>query len=319
MSLTASVVIATRNRPQPLADTLRTLIAQHTPPMEAIIVDSSEQPDTGQVVARFATQASFPIRHIPATVPSAAGQRNTGVQLATGEIVVFIDDDVDLDSAFLQEILAPFGGEGSADVAGVSGLITNQCYVLPSPFNSFFLGLVMGDRSGQWAGRVVGPAVNFLPADIPDAIQPVEWLNTTGTAYRRSVLLQFPFGSHFEGYSFAEDLDLSTRIAQSYRLLNTTKARFYHYDLGQTTHKNWISIGMSSVLNRYRILTRVLRRDSFEHRLRFFLYEIAYGALAALLSSQLRPARLRQYILLFLGKAKAFWIIWTGRGENSVV
>ena len=319
MALTASIVIATRNRPQPLDTTMRTLLAQSQLPFEAIIVDSSEGDETAQVAARYATQASFPIRYVRVTMPSAAGQRNRGVELATGDIVVFIDDDVDLDPAFLHEILLPFEGEKGKDVGGVSGLIINQCYVPPSALNAIVLGLVIGDRSGNWAGRVVGPAVNFLPADVPGTLQPVEWLNTTGTAYRRSVMLQFPFGSHFKGYSFAEDLDLSTRIARSYRLLNTTKARFYHHDMGQETHKNWVSIGLSSVLNRYRILTHVLRRDSLEHRIRFFLYELPYGALAALVSSRFRPVRLRQFALLFLGKLRAFWIIWTGSKEGALV
>ena len=320
MNPTASIVIATRNRPQALDTTLRTLLAQSQIPVEAIIVDSSEGNETAQVAARYAAQASFAIRYIHVTVPSAAGQRNRGVELATGDIVVFMDDDVELDRAFLEELLVPFEGEQNKDVGGVCGLITNQCYVPPSALNAILLGWIMGDRSGKWAGRVVGPAVNFLPADIPSAVQPVEWLNTGGTAYRRSILLEFPFGSHFEGYSFGEDLDLSTRIGRSYRLLNTTKARYYHHDLGQATHKNWVAIGLSSVLNRYRILTNVLRRDSLEHRIRFFLFEIPYGALAALVSSRLRPARLSQFALLFLGKIRAFWIIWTGaKGERTLV
>lgn len=313
----ASVVIATRNRPAPLAETLRTLLSQSVLPHEVVIVDSSDSQDTKLVVERAAASAPFPVRYLFSRTPSAAGQRNAGIDVSTGDIVMFIDDDVDLDSRFVEELSRPFIEDVAGEVGGVSGTIVNQTYTPPRRVNRFILGLVIGDRSEEWAGRIIGPAVNFLPRDIPDTVQRVEWLNTTGTAYRRSVLTKYRFGHAFSGYSFAEDVHLSCRVAQEYLLLNTTRARFFHHDLGQQTHRDWISLGRSVVINRFEILTVILGRCRRIDHMRFFVYEVLYGTIAAIVSSRLKPKRMRNLAAMMLGKLHGFCIVWSRQGVHS--
>lgn len=312
--ISASVVIATRNRSAALAVTLRTLVVQTTTPFEVVIVDSSDTPDTKVLVHTFAESAPFPIRYLFNERPSAAGQRNAGIDVSSGDIVIFMDDDVELDTSFVTELLQPFIDDVKGEVGGVSGTIVNQVYTPPRGANRWLLGIIMGDRSYNWAGRIIGPAVNFLPRDIPNTVQRVEWLNTTGTAYRRSVLHKYRFGTSFSGYSFAEDVHLSCRVGQEFLLLNTTRARYLHHDMGQRTHTDWVSIGQSSIVNRYDILTTILGRSRPSTRLRFFLYEMVYGLLAAILSSRLNPTRMRHLAALMLGKLKGFWILWRRSG-----
>ena len=91
-----SVVIATRDRAVLLDGALRSLRAQvGATPIEAIVVDNGSTDATRTVAeAHGACYALEP-------VPNRALARNAGVALATGEIVLFIDDDVVLPPFFV--------------------------------------------------------------------------------------------------------------------------------------------------------------------------------------------------------------------------
>lgn len=301
-----SVVIATRNRPEPLRITLGTLRNQSLAPTELLVVDASDTSETQSLMESLAPELPFPIRYIRSEVRSAARQRNTGADQAVGDVLVFLDDDVRLERVFLEELVRPFYNDKDRRLAGVSGTIVNQTYTQPKGLNRFFLGCCLGNFDKSWAGRLVGPAVNFLPEDKPDTVQPVEWLFSTGTAYRADVFRRYRFGEQFAGYSFAEDVHLSARIARDYRLCNTTRARFEHMDLGGTTHTDWVALGESMVRNRRAVMTDVLGRNRLADWIRLVAYEILYGALAVAVQSRLQPRKLARYAKLLLGKLRAF-------------
>jgi hypothetical protein len=148
--------------------------------------------------------------------------------------------------------------------------------------------------------------VNFLPQDITGRIQTVDWLFSTGTAYRKCIFDKYRFGSQFRGYSFAEDVHLSARIGRKYRLLNTTFARFEHMDMGHSTHTDWVALGESMVTNRWAIMTEVLGMKRFRDLVRLFAYEVLYCTLAMLAQSRFRPGHLAQTGRLLWGKLRAF-------------
>src|SRR5713226_1412301 len=158
-----SVVIATRNRTDPLRVTLGTLCDQSLMPGEVWIVDSSDDSGTQQLVESLAPDATFHLCYIRSEVRSAAHQRNLGADQAAGDLLVFIDDDVRLAPQFLEELVRPFDDDKDGCLAGVSGTIVNQTYTQPKGLNRFLLACCLGNFDACWAGRLVGPAVNFLP------------------------------------------------------------------------------------------------------------------------------------------------------------
>ena len=91
-----SVVIATRNRAALLDGALASLRAQlGAPEIEAIVVDNGSSDATRDVAERHAATYLFEAR------PNRALARNGGIAVATGEIVLFVDDDVVLPPYFV--------------------------------------------------------------------------------------------------------------------------------------------------------------------------------------------------------------------------
>lgn len=301
--LSCSVVIATRNRPGPLEECLLSLATQTVAPSLVIIVDSSNGKDTQRVVTKISQASTTCYSYVSTSVVSAARQRNLGAEQVSTDLVLFLDDDVVLEADFVEEIVRAFADDTEKRVGGVGGTMANMVYKEPSGINRLLLGVCLGRLRGTYAGQVVGPAVNFIPADPPKTIQQVDWLPSTACAYRTTVFRSKRFGDSFEGYSFAEDLHLSTRVAKTHILLNTTFARLIHKDLGATTHRNWSAVSESMVVNRHMIMTTVLGKTRVLDYARLIFYEIVYCQLAFFAANR-NSRGLKIALQMLLGKLR---------------
>jgi len=110
-----SVVIATLDRPEPLASCLRAVTAQKTSrAVEIVVVDNHPASGlTPPVVAEFPD-----VRYVAEPRRGLAYARNAGFLAAGGEIVVATDDDVIVPVDWLEKLVAPFA---RADVMAVTG------------------------------------------------------------------------------------------------------------------------------------------------------------------------------------------------------
>jgi GT2 family glycosyltransferase len=203
------------------------------------------------------------------------------------------------------EVVRVFETDRTGSIGGVTGAIRNQPYSEPKGLNRFLLAPGIGAIRGTFAGRLMGPAINFLPAANEESVQEVEWLPSCCVAYRREAFLKEQFPDTFEGYSFAEDVHLSSRVAKSYRVVCAGKARVFHHDLGKNTHKDWKALGKSMVLNRYAVMTDVLQRRSLRYFLQLAYFELFYTS-ATWIAAGLRKERLLMLNNLLSGKLAAF-------------
>lgn len=283
----AAGIIATANRPEPLAATLQSLAAQNVQLQRLVVIDGSTDADdrTRNVTLAFHKTVTYPVQYERARQRGAAIQRNQGAELASEEILFFFDDDILLEQTYVEQVLQEFAADPEQKIGGVMGTIVNQTYGTPSSLSRYFFRIMAGRSMPSYAGKVIGPAINLLPEDVPDTVQEVEWLPSTAVAYRASVFREHRFGSFFTGYSFCEDLHLSARVAKTHRLLNTTKARLFHKDLGGSTHTDWFAIGRMQVINRWIVLTDVLERRSLDLIIKFFAASLASSLI------ELRKAR----------------------------
>lgn len=118
-----SIVIATHNRGEKLARTLRSLAAQTLPAdrWEAVVVNNNSTDDTAGVFARFAASATgrtLDIRMVEETRQGLSWARNRGIAESHGEIVVMIDDDEEADPGFLAAYIDFFEAHPTAAAAG---------------------------------------------------------------------------------------------------------------------------------------------------------------------------------------------------------
>jgi len=113
-----SVVIATRNRAGVLARALDSLGAQRdAPPFEVIVVDNGSTDDTAASVNARAGGPAAP-RYLYVAEPNRGLARNAGIAGATGDVIVFVDDDVWLPPHFLAAHAAAHAAHGEWAVSG---------------------------------------------------------------------------------------------------------------------------------------------------------------------------------------------------------
>lgn len=114
----ASVVVATRDRAGFLRDCLERLTAQTARGrFEVIVVDNGSTDDTASVVAAVSKNADF-VRGVFVSEPNRGKARNAGIAAATGDTVVFCDDDTLPPPGFIEAHLQARASDPRAVVSG---------------------------------------------------------------------------------------------------------------------------------------------------------------------------------------------------------
>ena len=227
----SAFVIATRNRPAHLWDTVRSLLAQTVLPGELCIVDSSEEtPVRGDIEYRCAEVGVDLEYHHPAP-RGLPRQRNIGIDRTQGDPVFFIDDDVSLAQDVHEIVLREYARWGT-ELGGVRGSPLHP----QRPAKAIVLWRRLFGLGGWWAeasGRVRG---GFFAenANAPKHVRRVEFFSGSFMSYRREVFDQERFDEALEGYAFKEDLDFSYRVwKRGYVLVQTPEARIHHLRVGE--------------------------------------------------------------------------------------
>lgn len=114
ITLSASIVICTRQRPQDLAACLAGIAAEITAGREVIVVDNGPDAET-----RAASEAAGAL-YVVEPRPGLSRARNAAIAAATGDVVIFVDDDVRPEPGWADALLRRFDVE---DVSLVCGLV----------------------------------------------------------------------------------------------------------------------------------------------------------------------------------------------------
>ena len=96
-----SVIIPTYRREEALRDSLKDLLQQDYPNFEILVIDQTQthEPETEKYLEKLAKEGQ--ISWFRLNWASLPGARNYGVRRAKGEIVLFIDDDIQLQQGYL--------------------------------------------------------------------------------------------------------------------------------------------------------------------------------------------------------------------------
>lgn len=270
----ASGIIATYDREKILAKTINSLALQSVQPKELIIIDSSEDSNSKDLVESIPwLPIKSTIIYIRTKSRGAALQRIQGVMLSTQPFIFFMDDDIIFYENCIERLWLLISADNK--IGGVNAMIINQRYHPPGFITRFMYRILSGKNLSSYAGKCIGPAWNILPDDsdhLPSEVK-VDWLNTTCTLYRKSALPNPIFDPHFTGYSLMEDLALSLQVGKNWVLYNRRDARIYH-DSQPGVHKNKVSeISRMELVNRYFVMVKILNAKSVLDHLKFLFFQ----------------------------------------------
>ncbi len=152
----ASIVIPTRARPQYLDVALRSIVPQAAEcKAEVIVVSDGPDPATARIAERDGARLIvLPERR------GANAARNAGVAAADGELIVFIDDDVEAPSGWLGALLAGARSHPDYDVFGgpihvrLEGGGPRACGREPAPITNLELGHRDVDAEQVWSANM---------------------------------------------------------------------------------------------------------------------------------------------------------------------
>jgi glycosyltransferase involved in cell wall biosynthesis len=124
-----SIVLPTFNRRRRLERVLAGLDRQRAAPgsFEVIVIDDGSTDDTADWLSRHSVRP-YPLRHLTQANAGPAKARNQGVSLAQGELILFIDDDVEPTPELVEEHLL---SHGEPDVVVLGPLCSLSHYAQP--------------------------------------------------------------------------------------------------------------------------------------------------------------------------------------------
>ena len=150
---TVSVIIPTYNRSDVVEQTLRHLLAQDFPAedLEVLVVDNSTD-DTPVMVQRLGVESGGRIRLVAVTERLPARKRNIGVELAAGDLVLFMNDDVWLVAGAVGEHVRLH--RSSDEPVAVLGHVHQSDQMPPTPFVETYQPFAYAELAGRH-GQVV--------------------------------------------------------------------------------------------------------------------------------------------------------------------
>lgn len=312
-----SVVIPTYCRPAEVASAVENLSQQQLLPFEVIIVDGAAEGDdrTEAIVQKLPKDLPFEIRYVRRQGGTAL-QRNVGIDIAAGEFIALIDDDVRLEPDFLKQICNVYLLDGNADVGGVVGYRTNQHFSARDSERWRWykrLRLLTTYEPGRYDFQSGYPINSNLQPPF-SGTREVDFMTTACAVWRREVFDSgLRFDAFFTDYGVLEDAHLSLRAGRNWRLLQCGDAECVELRSpnGRVSGRK---IGYKSVVNYYFVFSDIAAPLSVSQKFRFWRYQAF--EFARVISSLFRR---RRYIDLqqIGGRVEGFFAVIKGLQESA--
>lgn len=203
-----SVIIPTYGREEILRETLASVLQQDYPRYEVLVIDQTaqHQPETQAFLDELA--AAQKIRLFQVNWASLPGARNYGVRRSSGDVVLFLDDDVQLPAGFLTAHGRNYLER--PEVGAVAGRVFDRMKLAESAS-----GLTIDYLPPQ----AMDPGIAWYYIDLVHTCKPQQVLTARGCnmSFRRSVFEQHNiwFDERFRGSAVREESDFCLRIRQT--------------------------------------------------------------------------------------------------------
>jgi GT2 family glycosyltransferase len=203
-----SVIIPTYRREEPLQETLEDIFKQDYPAFEVLVVDQTptHKPQTQACLKQLADDHK--ISWFRVDWASLPGARNYGVRRATGDIILFIDDDVRLTEGFLAAHARNYLER--SDVGAVAGRVLDRMKLAEAEE-----GLTIENLPPE----AMNPGIFLYHLNLVHTVkaQPVLTARGCNMSFRREIFTQYglSFDERFRGSAVREESDLCLRLRQT--------------------------------------------------------------------------------------------------------
>jgi len=209
-SLSATIVVPTRNRGDLIRETLETLSRIKNPGLEILVVDQSTSDSTSRVVDA-ASEADPRVRLIATTTVGLSAARNVGARHAAGDVVAYCDDDCIVAPGWLEAYLEEFR----------------------DPSVQAVYGRILPYENGARSGLEMGFKPNVVRAEFSTLVAPRHIGHGGNMALRRSTLLELggfdPLLGAGGQFGACEDHDMALRLMrQGCKIVYSPQALSYH-------------------------------------------------------------------------------------------
>jgi GT2 family glycosyltransferase len=257
-TLRVSAIVPTIGRADSLRALLDSLAVQTRRVDEVVVADASKDPETAKVASDpIWLEAGLVVKHIAIQQPNAVRQRMAAIDAAKGDRLLFLDDDVVLESECVHQMLELL--DTKADVVAVTAGFSNEVSAHPVRLWQLYLRYGLRLAAGSWQGRVVGPVLRFGYNPAPSDPVPIEWLGTANSLVRRSAFLSAGGFSDFflHPCTMNEDVDLGLKLRRVGTIMFCPAARMAHHHAPGGRVSSLIA-AEDDLFNRFFILRRTL-------------------------------------------------------------
>ena len=223
MTFDLSVVVASYKRCDALELCLDDLARQVTPRVFEVIVVAQAYPEgcVDKLRKKFQQVLDLQVAEFPEGLGTSRA-RNTGLWMARGDVVAFLDDDVRLPPTWIQSMLSCYD---DPKLGGVGGFVDHPGHYNPVRNTAYrLLGLTSDRYRIDWGGFNLGPASH------PAEDQPAAWLSGGNMSFRRTAIQNIGGFDEALGSFWHEDVDLAHRVAKSgWKMISTSRMAIDHY------------------------------------------------------------------------------------------
>jgi GT2 family glycosyltransferase len=238
-----SVVIPTLNRLEPLRATLESLRAADPPPHEILVIDADDGQSARELVLGL-QDGAVPLHYVHSE-PSLTKQRNVGIDRASGDVIVFLDDDVTLPHDLFAKLQRAYDAD---DVVGATGWVVEPHAPPRRGGPSSFARRLLLPGSRRRPGRFTRYGYPHYVV-VMDGPADVEFMPGCFMSARRQDAAEVRFDEHLGAYALAEDEDFSYRLSRRGRVVYLPDVVVVHEKLGFRSHDSR-ALGRLVVKNR---------------------------------------------------------------------
>jgi GT2 family glycosyltransferase len=205
-----SIVIVTYGRTRELSELLKSIINQTSiDELEEVVVVDNHPKGIGQEVVRQNLN-NLNITYVKNDVNSLTSGRLKGSKFLTSEILLFLDDDVTLDTNYFKEMIDFYMSYPNAN--GMQGMFNVGNYSkIKNGFNKLFW--LFNYTSDEYK---VYPSIQASYSGTANKIIECEWFSGTNFSYKSKIIKEIDFDLNLFKYCEGEDIDYSYRVYKKF-------------------------------------------------------------------------------------------------------